>query len=586
MIKGQHRKMFRKPGLARQALGILASSGELMKEVQPRMQMAQAGAVNKSLFDQATNLVNSMIEQQGSVTLPLRMMPNAGALPAGAANVQGYTPRSYDEAVNAVYRDLISQQVPAPRLEGYMSPADGPIDTTAVRGLPAAVRGDGIAVFDPDYQPPMPEAGRAINEAAGRLSDQVSGDMRRTQATIEGIPGAVRDAAGRAVVGATTAAMRSEGLQNLAGTVGRDVQSTVDAITAPNEAARRAVGQGATASQDGAIDTRGIRDLPIEAARAVRGDGIAVFDPNYKPPMAEAGEAINQSMRNLRETVSRDTGSMLDSIRSLGARLAEPSDKEKEEQKIQDRLDQQTQLAEMLKAGGVKDDDKDSTGSLTQADIDARDPDEGRANEDEDSPPTDTTPTAKEADKNDKEAVGTALDQWKEVTGDDDDNNFWNAVMIAGLGIAAGDSADPLMNIAKGALAGIQQYNKNKKADEQTKFMRFMKQQELDLAQRRVEATEMTAEASMLSAEAKREQAQRGLRDTDLVKQYEMLGDTMSDADKVRYVGSTDKQAAMDDIRLEQAYGLTKGKKEGDLIYPPAGGVYKLRAKGKVERVR
>ena len=36
----------------------------------------------------------------------------------------------------------------------------------------------------------------------------------------------------------------------------------------------------------------------------------------------------------------------------------------------------------------------------------------------------------------------------------------------------------------------------------------------------------------------------------------------MSDADKVRYVGSTDKQAAMDDIRLEQAYGLTKGKKK------------------------
>lgn len=566
MIKGQHRKMFRKPGLARQALGILASSGELMNEVQPRMKMAQAGAVNKSLFDQATNMVNSMIEQQGSVTLPLRMMPNAGALPAGAANVQGYTPRSYDEAVNAVYRDLMSQQVPAPRLEGYMDPADGPIDTTGVRGLPAAVanyQGAGIgSMIGPEKPDTVLIPGPTVSDIALDATAPVREAGR---------------AAGRNV---------KQGLEALADTVSRDARSTADAIMAPNEAARRAVSEGATASQDGAIDTRGIRDLPIDAARAIRGDGIAVFDPNYKPPMAEAGEAVTEGMRNLKETVSRDTGSMLDSIRSIGARLAEPSEKEKEEQKIQDRLDQQAQLAEMLKAGGVKDDDKTPTGGLTDEDKAIVPPPVDGRNEDEDDPPTPTTPTAKEADKNDKEAVGSALDQWKEVTGDDNEENFWNAVMIAGLGIAAGDSDDPVMNIAKGALAGIQQYNKDKKADEQSKFMRFMKQQELDLAQRRVEATEMSAEASMLSAEAKREQAQRGLRDTDLVKQYEMLGDTMSDADKVRYVGSTDKQAAMDDIRLEQAYGLTKGKKEGDLIYPPAGGVYKLRAKGKVERVR
>ncbi|QDP47047.1 MAG: hypothetical protein Tp1109DCM542121_59 [Prokaryotic dsDNA virus sp.] len=36
-IKGQHRKMFRKPGLARQAIGILASSPELAQEVQNSM---------------------------------------------------------------------------------------------------------------------------------------------------------------------------------------------------------------------------------------------------------------------------------------------------------------------------------------------------------------------------------------------------------------------------------------------------------------------------------------------------------------------------------------------------------------------
>jgi len=483
MVKGQHRKMFRKPGLARQALGILASSGELMNEVQPRM-----------------------------------------------------------------------------------DPADGPIDTTGVRGLPAAIanyQGEGIgSMIGPEKPDTVLVPGPTVSDIA-------------LDATAP-----VREA-GRAV-GRNV----KQGLENLADTVSRDAQSTADAVMSPNEAARRAVSEGATASQDGAIDTRGIRDLPIDAARAVRGDGIAVFDPNYKPPMAEAGEAVTEGMRNLKETVSRDTGSWLDSIRSLGSRLAEPSDKEKEEQKIQDRLDQQAQLAEMLKAGGVKDDGETPTGGLKEDGDSIMPPSVDRRNEDEDDPPKSDTPTAKKADKNDKEAVGSALDQWKEASGDDDDNNFWNAVMLAGLGIAAGDSDDALTNIAKGALVGIQQYNKDKKADEQSKFMRFMKTQEMKLAERRTEATETSAQASLISAEAKSEQAQRGLRDTDLVKQYEMLGDTMSDADKVRYIGSTDKQAAMDDIRLEQAYGLTKGKKEGDLIYPIAGGVYKLGAKGKVERVR
>jgi len=111
MIKGQHRKMFRKPGLARQALGILASSPELMQTVdQPRMRMAHAGAVNKSLFDQATQMVDSMIADQGRITLPLRMKAGIGTLPAGTGNQPFYTPGSREEGINAVYRDLMAQQ--------------------------------------------------------------------------------------------------------------------------------------------------------------------------------------------------------------------------------------------------------------------------------------------------------------------------------------------------------------------------------------------------------------------------------------------------------------------------------------------
>lgn len=74
MIKGQHRKMFRKPGLARQALGILASSGELMNEVQPvRManggdpmlesinQLKQQMAVEMDMYNQSLNFPSPIV---------------------------------------------------------------------------------------------------------------------------------------------------------------------------------------------------------------------------------------------------------------------------------------------------------------------------------------------------------------------------------------------------------------------------------------------------------------------------------------------------------------------------------------------
>lgn len=124
-VVGEHRKMFRKPGLARQALGILASSGELMNEVQPRMRMAQAGAVNKSLFDQATRMVDGMIA--------------SGQAPAA----------NRDAAINNLYRYYENQSManppaPAPRMEGYMQPADAPIDTSGVRSIPGRI-GQGIS---------------------------------------------------------------------------------------------------------------------------------------------------------------------------------------------------------------------------------------------------------------------------------------------------------------------------------------------------------------------------------------------------------------------------------------------------------
>ena len=58
MIKGGNRRMFRKPGRARQAIGILASSKELMDAaqasqmpMQPVQSFANGGLANNYLFD-------------------------------------------------------------------------------------------------------------------------------------------------------------------------------------------------------------------------------------------------------------------------------------------------------------------------------------------------------------------------------------------------------------------------------------------------------------------------------------------------------------------------------------------------------
>ena len=52
MVKGSNRKMFRKPGMARRAIGILASSPELMQAANRNMPVRLQGG-GDALFEQA-----------------------------------------------------------------------------------------------------------------------------------------------------------------------------------------------------------------------------------------------------------------------------------------------------------------------------------------------------------------------------------------------------------------------------------------------------------------------------------------------------------------------------------------------------
>ena len=69
MIKGSNRRMFRRPGSARKAAGILASSQELMNQVEP-IRMAPGGFVNDAVGerDLLAEYEKLLLEQAGRKT--------------------------------------------------------------------------------------------------------------------------------------------------------------------------------------------------------------------------------------------------------------------------------------------------------------------------------------------------------------------------------------------------------------------------------------------------------------------------------------------------------------------------------------
>lgn len=329
--------MFRKPGLARQALGILASSGELMNEVQPRMRMAQAGAVNKSLFDQATQMVDGMIA--------------SGQAPAA----------NRDAAINNLYRyyenqALMNPRPAAPRMQGYMDPASGPIDTSGVLAVPAAaaqkVSGGIGSMVDSFFSPDSPPPGEA-------LRPQMEKDDTRIERLAKNIGSGLL----------STAQLPS----NIVKGINRIGSGSVDVATGPAEEPL----------------------LP---------DGVVAS--------ANASEAPDEKVK-VDETANNQNADLLEQLEDL--------------KKERDKL------------SGLIDEDE-------------------------------------------KEAIDPFLERYKEMTGNDEDD-FYQAMMTAGLAIAGGESDDAVSNIARGALAGLQQYSKSKKDRRDSLFLAEIQARKLKAAE-------------------------------------------------------------------------------------------------------
>ena len=345
MIKGQHRKMFRKPGLARQALGILASSGELMNEVQPRMRMAQAGAVNKSLFDQATRMVDGMIA--------------SGQAPAA----------NRDAAINNLYRyyenqALMNPRPAAPRMQGYMDPANNAIDTSGVLAVPAAaaqkVSGGIGSMVDSFFSPDSPPPGEA-------LRPQKKEDDTR--------------------------------IERLGKNIGSGLLSTVQLPSNIAKGINRIAG--------------GVGDVATGPAEEPLFDAEIVASANASDAPDKTKDEVDNKKKVGDETANKEIAELQERLEAL----------EKENKELSN------------------------------------------------------LPT-----KDEKEVIDPFLERYKEMTGNDEDD-FYQAMMMAGLAIAGGESDDPVMNIARGALAGLQQYGKSKKDRRDSLFLAEIQARKLKAAE-------------------------------------------------------------------------------------------------------
>lgn len=90
-------------------------------------------------------------------------------------------------------------------------------------------------------------------------------------------------------------------------------------------------------------------------------------------------------------------------------------------------------------------------------------------------------------DRQDGQLVLAEMGQDPALTEDPD---FWQAVTIAGLGMASGTSNMTLKNLADGFLLGMQSYRQSRQERRKTEYERAIQSANLELNRRKVEATE------------------------------------------------------------------------------------------------
>lgn len=537
MIKGNNRRMFRKPGLARQAIGILASSKELMDEVQPvrmvaggdpaleqaRQQVLASGiSPTNPLFDQLVGRIYSNTTQSQL------------AIGGGASSLAQYlsSPTLGD--------NLPGRRQPPPPAEGIFTVSDLVPDVLRETD-PVEMIGGGI---------------RGLVQGGGARDESGTGEPIRRRIKAQGTPGGSLgreiDRVSRALGNPVLDKADEE----------RYGSDAIDLLKMPPprgvEGARgTAEFQEKMSPSDLALDTRRLNTDRAALNRAQRRLNTAqraydkVVANGTEEQQAESLASLTQAQNevkrlapivaDLEETVGKGKRKQtLDrffgQLEDINRQLADEKISDKARQKL---LEQRDKVQSRMEEAGIRKFEPDDTDLSDRPqkpvpEIDAQSDDaEDSAKADETRARLETDAVIENiaggddetikklqeenkkideqlskvesglADKPSpeetevvKKAMESAGYDEKEVRENIRKDSFWNAVMIAGLQMAAGASegGDRFSNMARAAIIGLDEFNKDVKQKEKSAYQRYRDKKADELAERKFELQKKTSD--------------------------------------------------------------------------------------------
>jgi len=529
--------MFRKPGLARQAIGILASSKELMDEVQPvrmvaggdpaleqaRQQVLASGiSPTNPLFDQLVGRIYSNTTQSQL------------AIGGGASSLAQYlsSPTLGD--------NLPGRRQPPPPAEGIFTVSDLVPDVLRETD-PVEMIGGGI---------------RGLVQGGGARDESGTGEPIRRRIKAQGTPGGSLgreiDRVSRALGNPVLDKADEE----------RYGSDAIDLLKMPPprgvEGARgTAEFQEKMSPSDLALDTRRLNTDRAALNRAQRRLNTAqraydkVVANGTEEQQAESLASLTQAQNevkrlapivaDLEETVGKGKRKQtLDrffgQLEDINRQLADEKISDKARQKL---LEQRDKVQSRMEEAGIRKFEPDDTDLSDRPqkpvpEIDAQSDDaEDSAKADETRARLETDAVIENiaggddetikklqeenkkideqlskvesglADKPSpeetevvKKAMESAGYDEKEVRENIRKDSFWNAVMIAGLQMAAGASegGDRFSNMARAAIIGLDEFNKDVKQKEKSAYQRYRDKKADELAERKFELQKKTSD--------------------------------------------------------------------------------------------
>lgn len=523
MIKGNNRRMFRKPGLARQAIGILASSKELMDEVQP-VRMVAGG-------DPALEQARQQVLASGiSQTNPL-----------------------FDQLVGRIYSNTtqsplairggvssLSQYLSSPTLLDFLPTRRQPPPEDFRKNLPD--------IPGPEI---MGRAMRGLVQGGGARDESGTGEPRPQRIKPQGTPGGTL---GREV-DRLSRALNNPIVQADEERYGSDAMSlsAIDLLKTPPRGVEGARGtaefQEKMSPSDLALDTRRLNTDRAALNRAQRTLTVAqnAYDKTIaggtEAQQAEAltklQEARNEVKRlapivdDLEETVGtgkrkqtldRFSGQLDDINRQLADENISDKARQrllKQRDKVLSRMEEEGfgsrsryeppsdpaisfEEAEAREAAIEEQEKKDAPSPKKDAPSPATVADQAASDAETNTGSNLTNPgekksavqlyietlQGKEKPKRDprdqkiiEEAMRGAEYNEDEIKKNIKDDAFWNAVMLTGLNMVVGSSegGDRFSNMARSAIAGINTFNADVKEREKTAYKKFIDKQNRNL---------------------------------------------------------------------------------------------------------